>query len=143
MLLRYWKRTLVDTILIGIIPWIIGYPLGFYLITIPGYPEIMIQPTMLIGMAILIVTILVGIVYLRFRKRIDITWKYALAVGSSWLGMTMLLDFLFIVLLFNSYRYYRPHIMIYYLLTFIVPTITIEILGLTSKIKYKNIRNRY
>ena len=78
------KRTLVDTILIGIIPWIIGYPIGFYLITIPGYPEIMMQPTMLISMDSLIVAILVGVAYLRFRKRIDITWKYALAVGSSY-----------------------------------------------------------
>jgi hypothetical protein len=106
------KRTLIDTILIGIIPWIIGYPIGFYLITIPGYPEIMMQSSMLIRMISLIVSVLVGIVYLCFRKRIDLLWKYALAIGGSWLAMTIILDFFFIVLLFNSYRYYRPHIMI-------------------------------
>jgi hypothetical protein len=50
---------------------------------------------MLISMSSLIAVVLVGIAYLRFRKRIDITWKYALAVGSSWLSMTILLDFLF------------------------------------------------
>ena len=64
-------------------PWVIGYPIGCYLITIPGYPEIMIQPSMLISMSSLIAVVLVGIAYLRFRKRIDITWKYALVVGSQ------------------------------------------------------------
>jgi len=60
------KRTVVVTTHRGTIPWIIGHPLGFYRITIPGYPEIIMQPPMLISMSSLIVVVHVRIANLRF-----------------------------------------------------------------------------
>jgi hypothetical protein len=44
----------------------IGYPIGFYLITIPGHLEIIMQSSILISMSSLMALVFVGIAYLRF-----------------------------------------------------------------------------
>jgi hypothetical protein len=119
----------VDTLLLGIVVWAIGYAMGFYIITIPGYPEVMDQPYMLLGLSAVGILVTGGIAYLRFRRRSGLTWKYGLLIGGSWLAVAVVFDFLFIVLLFNAYGYYRPHILLYYLLTLIVPTIVVRAVG--------------
>ena len=115
-----------DTVLLGIVVWAIGYAMGFYIVTIPGYPEVMDQPSMLLSMGAVGTLVTSGIAYLRFRKRSGLSWKYALLVGGSWLAVAVAFDFLFIVLLFGAYGYYRLHILLYYLLTLIVPTIVVR-----------------
>ena len=115
----------------GIVVWAIGYAIGFYIITIPGYPEVMDQPPMLLTMGA-VGTLMTGVVaYLRFRKRSGLNLRYALIVGVSWLVVAVVFDFLFIVLLFSAYGYYRSHILLYYLLTLIVPTIVVSLGGNT------------
>ncbi len=121
----------MDTLVLGIAVWAIGYAMGFYIVTIPGYPEVMLQPAMIFGLSAVGVLVTGGIAYLRFRKRSGLTWKYALLLGGSWLAVAVVFDFLFIVLLFGAYGYYRPHILLYYILTLLVPTVVIRALGRT------------
>ena len=61
--------------------------------------------------------------FLRFRKRQRVSWAYAFAVGAGWLTVALVLDFLFIVIMFNAWSYYRPHIFVYYALTLSTPTV--------------------
>lgn len=119
----------IDTLLLGIAVWAIGYGMGFYIVTIPGYPEVMDQPSMLLSMGAVGTLVTGGIAYLRFRKRSRLSWKYAILVGGSWLALAVVLDFLFIVLLFDAHGYYRPHILLYYLLALTVPTIVVRVAG--------------
>jgi len=126
------NRKLVDTLFTGILVWAIGYAMGFYIITIPGYPDVMMQPSVLIGVSAVGILVTGGIAYLRFRRRSGLGWGYALVVGASWLVVALVFDFLFIVLLFGAYGYYRPHILVYYLLTLIVPTIVVRVVGGSS-----------
>lgn len=123
------SRKLIDTLVLGIVVWTIGYAMGFYIVTIPGYPEVMLQPSILFGLSAVGILVTGGTAYLRFRKRSGLTWQYALLVGGSWLVVAVVFDFLFIVLLFGAYGHYRPHILLYYLLTLIVPTIVVRALG--------------
>jgi len=74
---------LIDTLFTGIVVWAIGYAMGFYIVTIPGYPEVMMQPSMLVGMSAVVILVTGGITYLRFRKRSGLGWRYALVVGGS------------------------------------------------------------
>jgi uncharacterized membrane protein YfcA len=121
------NKKLVDTVLLGIAVWAIGYAMGFYIITTPGYPGVMDQPVTLLEASAVIALVTGAITYVRFRKRSSVTWKYALLVGGNWLLVAVVFDFLFIVLLFNASQYYRLHILVYYLLTFIVPTVIVRV----------------
>ena len=120
------RKILTDTVLAGILVWAIGYPIGFYLITIPGYPGIMMEPAILAGMSALIIAVLAGITYLRFHNRPLQAWRYSLVVGLSWLAVTAIFDFIFIILMFNSHVYYQPHILIFYALTLVVPVLAVR-----------------
>ena len=135
--IREKKKILTDTLLTGVLVWAIGYPIGFYLITIPGYPRIMMEPAILAGMSALIIAVLAGITYLRFHNRPPQPWRYSLIVGSSWLATTVVLDFIFIVLMFNSYAYYQPHILIFYALTLVVPVLAVRYSGRAQNLVLK------
>jgi hypothetical protein len=134
----YLNDKLVDTLFMGIVVWAIGYAMGFYIVTIPGYPGVMMQPSVLVGLSAGITLVTGVIAYLRFRKRSGLWWKYAFLVGGSWLAVALVFDFLFIVLLFGAYAYYRPHILVYYLLTLIVPTIVVRVVGGSSNTRVQN-----
>lgn len=117
------RQLIVDTLGMGFLVWFIGYGAGFFIITIPGYPGIMLNPIVLISFSLLGILLTAAVAFLRFRKRQRVSWSYALAVGVGWLGVALVLDFLFIVLLFNAWSYYRPHIFVYYALTLLTPTV--------------------
>jgi hypothetical protein len=60
------------------------------------------------------------IAYLRFGKRSeDIT--YYLAIAAVWTVIAVVLDYLFIVVAFNSKGYYKLDVFVYYATTFIIP----------------------
>jgi len=129
---------LIDTLFRGIVVWAIGYAMVYYIVTIPGYPRVMVQPPVLVGMSAGITMVTGGIAYLRFRRRPGLGWKYASLVGGSWLAVALVFDFLLIVLLFGAYGYYRPHIVVYYLLTLIVPTIVVRVVWNSSNARVQS-----
>lgn len=114
------NQQFTDTVGFGFLLWFIGYLMGFFIITIPGYPEIMMNPIILVPFSLLGALVTAAFAYIRFRKRAEVNWRYASLVGISWTAVAVILDFVFIVLLFNASSYYRLHIFIYYAITFIV-----------------------
>ena len=116
------NQKLVDTIGFGFLLWLIGYFMGFFIITIPGYPQIMTAPVILTAFSLAVGLVTAAFAYVRFRKRREISWLYAFLVGIAWTILAIVLDFIFIVLLFNAPNYYRPHIFIYYAFTLVVPS---------------------
>jgi len=116
------NQELVDTIGFGFLLWLIGYFMGFFIITIPGYPEIMTIPVILTAFSLAVALVTAAFAYVRFRKRREVSWLYAFLVGIAWTTLAIVLDFIFIVLLFNAPSYYRPHIFIYYAITLVVPS---------------------
>jgi uncharacterized membrane protein YfcA len=113
----------MDTLGMGFLVWLIGYAAGFFIITLPGYPDIMLNPIVLVSFSLLVILLTAAVAFLRFRKRRRVSWVYAFAVGVGWLAVALVLDFLFIVLMFNALSYYRFHIFVYYALTLSTPTI--------------------
>jgi hypothetical protein len=103
--------------------WLIGYTAGFYIITLPDYPAVMQQPATLLGFGLVAGLVTTGLAWWRLRGRGPISWRYALAVGASWLGVAVVCDFLFIVLLFHAWSYYRLDIGVYYAVTLVAPVI--------------------
>lgn len=114
------NQQFTDTVGFGFLLWFIGYLMGFFIITIPGYPEIMMNPMILAPFSLLGGFVTAAFAYIRFRKRAKVNWQYALLLGISWSAVAVILDFIFIVLLFNAQGYYRLHIFIYYAITLVV-----------------------
>ena len=56
-----------------------------------------------------------------FRPRERLPLQYYAGVGISWMLIAVVLDYLFIVLLFQSSAYYSLHIFLYYSLMFLIP----------------------
>jgi uncharacterized membrane protein YfcA len=117
------RQLMLDTFGIGFLLWLVGYVAGFFIITIPGYAGIMLNPIVLGAFSLLVILLTAALAFLRFRKRAGVRWAYAIVVGVSWLAVAVVFDFLFIVLLFNAWAYYRPHIFVYYGLTLLTPMV--------------------
>ncbi len=120
---RRTQETLVDTLGLGFLVWLIGYAMGFVIITLPGYPDVMQRPPLLLVFALVGAAVTGGLAAWRFRGRRGLTWRYAWAIGLSWLGVAVVCDFLFIVLLFQAWSYYRLDIAVYYAVTLVAPAI--------------------
>jgi hypothetical protein len=56
-----------------------------------------------------------------FRQRERLSIQYYAGVGVAWTLLTIVLDYLFIVLLFNATEYYAPDVLLYYALMFLFP----------------------
>ena len=54
---------------------------------------------------------------------IDASLPYYLFVATSWLAIALILDYMFIVRLFNIVGYYDLDVTIYYGLTFLIPLV--------------------
>jgi len=108
------KQILRDTILLGAALWLIGYLASLVLFFSP-FHEVM-------GWILLIVLTPVTIIiaYLWFRKRERLPMEYYAKVGVAWLLIAVVLDYLFIVLLFQAI-YYGVDVFVYYALTFLIP----------------------
>src|SRR5262245_15946099 len=117
------RQALIDMLGLGLLLWALGYAMGFVIITLPGYPDVMLQPAMLAGFGLLVTAVTSGLAYWRFRGRGGISWAHAAAIGASWLGVAVVCDFLFIVLLFQAWNYYRPDVALYYAITLVAPAL--------------------
>ncbi len=105
---------LKDTAGLGTIFWLTGY-----LASIVLYFSSL---SSMLGWVILVMftpfTILVT--WWWFRGR-DLSLQYFAGVGVVWTVIAVILDYLFIVLLFQSPQYYAPDVFIYYALMFCLP----------------------
>ena len=117
------RQALGDTLGLGLVVWALGYAMGFAIIALPGYPDVMQQPAILLSFGLLISVVTGGLAFWRFRGRGRLSWAYAAAVGASWLAVAVVCDFLFIVLMFQAWSYYRPDIALYYAVTLVAPAI--------------------
>jgi hypothetical protein len=123
------RQTLVDTLGLGLLVWLIGYAMGFVIISLPGYPDVMQQPATLAGFGLLVGGLTGGLAYWRFHGRRGLSWRYAWTIGASWLAVAVVGDLLFIVLLFGAWNYYRLDIAVYYTLTLLVPSLAAGLAG--------------
>lgn len=108
------KQLIKDTALLGTALWLIGYIASLVLFVSP-YASIM-------GWILLAVftPVTMVIVYWWFRKREHIPMKYYAGIGMVWVLIAIVLDYLFIVVLFQA-TYYGIDVFVYYAVTFVIP----------------------
>jgi hypothetical protein len=63
----------------------------------------------------------IGVTWWWFRERERLSLLYYAGVGVAWTLLAVVLDYLFIVLLFNATEYYVPDVLLYYALMFLIP----------------------
>ena len=102
-----------DTAGLGTFFWLIGYLASLVLFFTP-FAGIM-------GwiMIAIFTPVTIGITWWWFRER-DLHFPYYVGVGIAWTLIAVVLDFLFIVLLFQA-TYYEVDVYLYYALTFLIP----------------------
>ncbi len=103
-----------DTAGLGMALWLIGYLASLVLFFSP-YAGIM-------GWILIAVftPVTIAIVWWWFRKRERIPLPYYAGVGVAWVLIAIVLDYLFIVMLFQEH-YYETDVFVYYTVTFLIP----------------------
>ncbi len=104
-----------DTAGIGILLWIIGYvaSMALYFTPLAG------SMGWVIAAVLTPVTVLVAWWWFANRDRLPLC--YYAGVGVSWTVIAVVLDYFFIVRLFNATSYYAPDVFLYYALMFLIP----------------------
>jgi hypothetical protein len=107
------QQQIKDTAGLGIVLWLIGYLTSLALFFSP-FAGIM-------GWILIAVftQVTVAITWWWFKER-DLPLSYYAGVGIAWTAIAVVLDYLFIVLLFQA-SYYGPDVFVYYALTFLIP----------------------
>jgi hypothetical protein len=108
------KQLLKDTAGLGTALWLIGYLAALVLFFSP-YAGVM-------GWILLAIftPVTIAIVWWWFRKRERLPLPYYAGVGVAWVLIAIVLDYLFIVLLFHA-NYYGIDVFVYYAVTFLIP----------------------
>lgn len=107
-------KNFLNTVMWGFILWLFGYILGIVFF--------MFMPKEYIGLAIMPLGILFMLwVLLKKIKRDE--FKCYIGLGVIWLIMAVVLDYFFLVKLFNSTDYYKLDVFIYYGLTLLIPIV--------------------
>ena len=103
-----------DTAGLGTAFWLMGYLASLVLFFTP-YAGIM-------GWILLAVftPVTIVITWWWFNQRTSLSLQYYAGVGIAWMLIAVVLDYLFIVLLFNA-TYYDPDVFVYYAVTFLIP----------------------
>ena len=104
-----------DTAGLGTLLWLIGYLASMVLYFSPlSYS---------LGWIILVIftPFTIWVTWWWFRPRVRLPPEYYVKVGLAWTLIAVVLDYLFIVLLFHSPQYYAPDVYIYYALMFLIP----------------------
>ncbi|MDD1707953.1 MAG: hypothetical protein LUQ33_02115 [Methanoregulaceae archaeon] len=103
-----------DTAGLGTALWLMGYLASLVLFFTP-YAGIM-------GWILLAVftPVTIVITWWWFNTRKSLSLRYYAGVGIAWMLIAIVLDYLFIVLLFNA-TYYDPDVFVYYAVTFLIP----------------------
>jgi hypothetical protein len=104
-----------DALSLGTLFWLIGYLASMVLYFSPFSYSM--------GWIILAIftPFTVWVTWWWFRKRDPLTLQYYAGVGFSWTLIAIVLDYLFIVLLFKSATYYAADVFLYYILMFLIP----------------------
>jgi hypothetical protein len=108
------KQWIQDTAGLGMVLWLIGY-LASLAIFFSPYEGIMGWILIAVFTPVTIV-----ITWWWFRQREHLSLQYYMGVGVAWTLIAVVLDYLFIVLLFQA-TYYGPDVFVYYALTFLIP----------------------
>ena len=108
------KKWIKDTVGLGTALWLIGY-LASLVLFFSSYAVVM-------GWILLVIftPVTIAITYLWFRRREHLSLKYFSEVGVAWVLIAVVLDYLFIVLIFQA-TYYGPDVFVYYAVTFLIP----------------------
>ena len=108
------KQWIKDTAGLGTALWLIGYLASLVLFFTP-YAGIM-------GCILLAVftPVTLAITWWWFRHREPHPVQYYAGVGVAWVLIAVVLDYLFIVLMFQT-TYYQPDVFVYYTFTFLIP----------------------
>ena len=108
------KQWITDTAALGTALWLIGYLASLVLFFTP-YAGIM-------GWILLAVftPVTLAITWWWFRHREPHPVQYYAGVGVAWVLIAVVLDYLFIVLMFQT-TYYQPDVFVYYTFTFLIP----------------------
>jgi hypothetical protein len=108
------QQILKDTAGLGTLLWLIGYLAGIVLYFTPLSDSL--------GWVIMVIftPITLWITLWWFCAR-DLPLRYYAGVGVAWTALAVVLDYLFIVLLFNSSHYYAMDIFVYYAMMFLIP----------------------
>jgi cation transport ATPase len=103
-----------DTAGLGTVLWLMGYLASLVLFFTP-YAGIM-------GWILLAIftPVTIAIAWWWFRQRERLPLEYYAGVGGAWMLIAIVLDYLFIVLLFQA-TYYGPDVFVYYAVTFLIP----------------------
>ena len=107
------KQWIKDTAGLGTGLWLLGY-LASLLLFFSPYAGIM-------GWILLVVCtpVTIAVAWWWFKAR-DLALSYYAGVGAAWTVITVVLDYLFIVLLFQA-NYYDIDVFVYYAVTFLIP----------------------
>ena len=107
------QQWIKDTAGLGTGLWLVGY-LASLLLFFSPYAGSM-------GWILLVVCtpITIAVAWWWFRVR-DLALSYYAGVGAAWTVIAVVLDYLFIVLLFRA-TYYGPDVFVYYAMTFLIP----------------------
>ncbi|HJX56862.1 MAG TPA: hypothetical protein VJ350_08525 [Methanoregula sp.] len=108
------KQWFKDTAGLGIALWLIGYLASLGLFFTPY------AATMGWILTAIFTPVTIAITWWWFRKREHLPVQYYAGVGLAWVLIAVVLDYLFIVLLFQA-TYYEPDVFVYYALTFLIP----------------------
>jgi hypothetical protein len=106
------RKILLNTLFWGFILWLFGYLLGIIFFAF--------VPKDMIGGAILPFGLIVTI-WVLFKKIERESFKCFIGLGVIWTIIAVVLDYFFIVRLFNSTDYYKLDVYLYYALTFLLP----------------------
>lgn len=106
------KALFLNTLLWGFLLWLFGYILGIVFF--------MLVPAEAIGYYVLPIGVIATIWVLLEKIERESFTCYAM-VGVFWAIIAVLLDYVFIVLLFQSASYYKPDVYLYYLLALFLP----------------------
>jgi hypothetical protein len=108
------KWTFLNTIFWGLTLWFFGYILGFIFFAF--------VPKDLLGWAIMPFGI-IATLWVLFKKIERKKFQCYFMLGVFWTIIAIVFDYIFLVRLLNATNYYKLDILIYYLLTFILPVI--------------------
>jgi hypothetical protein len=108
------KQWIKDTAGLGTVLWLIGYLASLVLFFSP-YAGIMGGILLAVFTPVTIV-----IAWWWFRHRAPLPLYYYAGVGAAWVIIAAVLDYLFIVLLFQA-SYYEADVFVYYAVTFLIP----------------------
>lgn len=111
------KYALVDTLVYGLVIWLVGFVLGMVL-----FPFVEIS---VMGWILMPVTLIVALfLSMRIRrKRSAAAVSTFIGVGLSWVALSLILDYAILVKGYSAENFYDVDIIIYYIGVLLIPII--------------------